>query len=354
VKIRDIMSPVSAGSRQRPGGGGAKDRAMSWMGFQQQLEKLAVFGTAVIAGASALALMARFGWFAELFSHFRLQYALASLMLAGVFALSHRRRLALVALTLAVPNIWSVSPYLVPLLVPPSVAEPAGEDIGIISLNLYYRNKQYSTVRDYLAGSRADVLVLSELTPEWTRELHPVTGSYPYWMSVDRRSPWGLGVFSRYPLLDARVTDLGVRGSVNVIATVALPGGNVQLVGVHLVSPPGPGRAALRNRQLAELASLLGPPVAPGVAPKMPRILIGDMNVTPFSPYFTNFLAQTGMEDERRAHGPNGTWPTWMLPLQIAIDHCIADPGLDVTRVARGPDVGSDHYPLEVTLRQHG
>jgi endonuclease/exonuclease/phosphatase (EEP) superfamily protein YafD len=83
-------------------------------------------------------------------------------------------------------------------------------------------------------------------------------------------------------------------------------------------------------------------------------LLVGDLNVTPFSPYFSDLLAQTGMEDARRVYGFHGTWPTWMPLLQISIDHCIADPQLEVMRVARGPDVGSDHYPLEITLRQRG
>jgi endonuclease/exonuclease/phosphatase (EEP) superfamily protein YafD len=329
---------------------------MNWTTAQRQLARLAVLGTVVIASSTALAFAARIGWFADLFSHFRLQYALASLALAGGFLVLRRHRLALVALALAVPNLWSVSPYLVPILVPASVAEPtASEDITVISLNLFYRNKHYPAVREYLERSAADVLVLSELTPEWAHQLRPVTGSYPYWMSVDRRSPWGLGVFSRYPLLDAYATDLGVQGSVNVVATVALPGGNVQLAAVHLVSPTGPKRTGLRDRQLARLGSLLGPPVESGRAvPRTPRLLVGDLNVTPFSPHFADLLEQTGMEDARRVHGLHGTWPTWALPFQIAIDHCISDPEVDVTRVARGPAIGSDHYPLEITLRQRG
>jgi len=327
---------------------------MSWITARRQLEKLAMVGTAVIASSSVLALAARAGWFAEMFSHFRVQYTLASLTLAFAFLLLRRRRLALVAVALAVPNLWYVSPYLLPIVVPASIAQPGGDDVSVVSLNLLYRNKRHSAVRDYLERSNADVLVLSELTPQWVRELQPVTKRYPYWMSVDRRSPWGLGVFSRYPLLDAHAADLGVRGSVNVVATVALPGGNVQLIAVHLVSPTRPNHTIRRNRQLAELASLLGPPKATGDGTRTPRLLIGDMNLTPFSPFFADFLEQTGMEDARRVHGLHGTWPTWALPLQIAIDHCISDPGLDVTRVARGPAVGSDHYPLEITLRRRG
>jgi len=259
----------------------------------------------------------------------------------------------LVAVVLAAPNLWYVAPYLLPVLVPASVAESKGQDVAVISINLYYRSNHYPAVRDYLRSSGADLLVLSELTPEWATELRPVTADYPYWMSLNRHTPWGLGVFSRYPLLNARATDLGVPGSVNVVATVALPGGDVQLVAVHLVSPSSPGRGAMRNRQLAELAALLGPP-SMSDAGRPPRLLVGDLNLTPFSPYFTDLLAQTGLVDARRPHGLHGTWPTWMLPLQIAIDHCIADPGLGVTRVARGPAIGSDHYPLEITVRQRG
>jgi endonuclease/exonuclease/phosphatase (EEP) superfamily protein YafD len=335
-------------------GGGAKDRAMTWIATRRQLEKVALLGTCAVAGASAMALLARASWFAELFSHFRLQYVVASLVLALMFLLLRRHRLALIALALAVPNLWYVAPYVFPVLVPASVAQSAGTDVAVISLNLQYKSRHYPEVRDYLQASKADVLVLSELTPEWVAELRPVTSAYPYWMSLDRRTPWGLGVFSRYPLLNARASDLGVRGSVNVVATLALPSGNVQLVAVHLASPAWPERAAMRNRQLESLATLLGPPTAIGDTARTPRLLVGDMNLTPFSPYFTDFLARTGLEDARRIHGLHGTWPTWLLPLQIAIDHCIADPNLDVTRVARGPPVGSDHYPLEVTLRQHG
>ncbi len=325
---------------------------MSCVAARRQLERLAMLGALVIMTATVLAQFARAGWFAELFSHFRPQYLLAALTLACIFALAGRRSLALALLVCAMWNAWYVGPYLLPIIVPPSIAQTTGRDVSIVSLNLRYRNRQYPVVLDYLRRSDADVVVLSELTPQWVEELRPVTGRYPYWISMDRTSPWGLGAFSRYPLLDAQVTNLGNRDSVNVVATVALPEGKVQLVAVHLASPTDPSRAAIRNRELAALATLLER--SDSGSERVPRLLVGDLNLTPFSPYFTDLLAQTGMQDARRIHGFHGTWPTWMPPLQIAIDHCIADPALNVTRVARGPYVGSDHYPLEITLRQRG
>jgi endonuclease/exonuclease/phosphatase family metal-dependent hydrolase len=128
-----------------------------------------------------------------------------------------------------------------------------------------------------------------------------------------------------------------------VLTTVAFPDGPLRLAAVHLASPTSPAYLAARNRQLQELARLLA-------GGNRPRVVLGDMNITPFSPYFDGFLRHTGMVDARRRQGLHGTWPRWMPPLQIAIDHCLIDPQAPVLSVRRGPDVGSDHYPLEVRL----
>jgi endonuclease/exonuclease/phosphatase (EEP) superfamily protein YafD len=255
---------------------------------------------------------------------------------------------------LLLPNAWYVAPYLLPAVVPQSVAAVPGDDVSVVSLNLLVRNHDYAAVRDYLRRSDADVLVLSELSPQWVTQLAVVLAGYPHSLARDQHGAWGLGVFSRYPLKDAEITDLGVDGSVNVAATLELPGGDVQLMGVHLVSPTLPGRAQRRNRQLVALADRLGPPRVARDHARLPRLLLGDMNITPYSPYFGDLLARTGMTDAGRTAGMLGTWPTWVLPLQIRIDHCIADPDLAVARLAKGPIVGSDHYPLEITLRQRG
>jgi endonuclease/exonuclease/phosphatase family metal-dependent hydrolase len=145
--------------------------------------------------------------------------------------------------------------------------------------------------------------------------------------------------------------DLGVPGSVNVHVIVDLPGQPVELVAAHLSSPSSPERGAMRNTQLRRLAGLLGKAARPAASPVIPRLVVGDLNVTPFSPYFHDLLEASGMEDARRVHGVLGTWPTWLPAGRLHIDHCLAEPGLAVSRVSLGPTVGSDHYPLEITLR---
>lgn len=317
--------------------------------LRRVLARLALLALGALVLLAVAAAAARLDWRLELAVHFRPQYAGASLALAVLLAWLRRPRAALVAVVLCAVNTAGVMPYLRPGAgtAGPVEAVPRDAATRIVAVNLYYLNGDYAAARDYLLADDADVLVLSELTPGWVQELQPVTDRYPHWLSVDRRSPWGLGVYSRHPLRQARFTNLGVRGSSNVVARVEAPAGSFELVAVHLSSPTSRRNAAFRDRQLRELAGLLGPPRTAGT----PRLLVGDMNITPFSPLFVELLAATGMQDARRSQGLHGTWPAQLpAPFRIPIDHCIADPGAGVASVVRGPAVGSDHYPLEIVL----
>ncbi|MCO1498264.1 hypothetical protein, partial [Limosilactobacillus reuteri] len=69
-----------------------------------------------------------------------------------------------------------------------------------------------------------------------------------------------------------------------------LPGGPVEVYAVHLASPPRPSRAAQRNTQLRRLADRIA-----AADPALPRIVAGDLNITPYSPYFGDLLRDAGL-----------------------------------------------------------
>jgi len=91
-------------------------------------------------------------------------------------------------------------------------------------------------------------------------------------------------------------------------------------------------------------------PAALAAMPPGPVLVAGDFNCTPWSPFFADLVAATGLSDSARGFG---VWPTWnstLLPLGISIDHVLVSDGL-VTRNHRvGGDVGSDHFPVIVDL----
>ena len=148
-------------------------------------------------------------------------------------------------------------------------------------------------------------------------------------------------MFSRYELDFARPFVLGDVGAAE--ARVRTPQGTVTLFGVHLRSPTTPSREAMRNRQLDELATRVARVAGPVV-------VIGDFNITPYSPYFQDWLARTSLTDTRRGRTLSPSWPTLLPILAVPIDHCAVS--RDVTIVAhRGlPAFGSDHYPILAEL----
>ena len=294
-----------------------------------------------IAGLAVCTILAFFSeqlWVAELALHFRAQYLV--LAVAAVIPCALRRRwLAMAcALGISLVNAGPAVPYLWPIsgsrAVAVNLAEKPEASLSLLALNLFYRNGEHERVREYLRTRSPDVLVLAELTASWARELQPITRAYGYSIAVSRESPWGMGVYSRYPLDDGQVMDLGAPGSVNVSALLHLPTRVVRLFAVHLSSPTSPKATELRNLQFRGLSELLG-----------------DLNVTPFSPQFSALIRRTGLADARLGHGWQATWPADFAPLRIPIDHCLVEPGIGVNEFTSGPSVGSDHLPIVVRLQ---
>ena len=127
-------------------------------------------------------------------------------------------------------------------------------------------------------------------------------------------------------------------GSPILHATVMLGGRPRHLWLMHPPSPLTPRGRSYGNFDLAALATRVG--LTGGS-----RLVIGDMNRTAGSPYFRDFLNETGLRDSRLGFGRQPSWPVW-LPYRITIDHAFLSPDLAVVDRRLGPDIGSDHRPF--------
>lgn len=295
--------------------------------------------------ASLIALAGEWHWFAELFTHFRLYYLLAQGLLIIVFLNTRRYAWLVATVMLAVPNAWYVGPYIAPLLVGARMDADARPGPQILTLNLSATNLETRPAIDYIRRQQPDLVVLSEYTPAWHAAMHDELNDWPYRIVRPREGFFGMAVYSRDAFRRAEQLDFGVPGSENL--RVELAKQDITLYAVHFVPPVSPQFAAERDRQLAALARELA-------GARRPRLVTGDLNLTPFSPYFPRLLAASGLHDARRAQGLHVTWPAMPLPLWIPIDHVLADPEAGVIDVRTGPDIGSDHWPLEITLAPAG
>jgi len=308
--------------------------------------RLVWFGFAATAFATLLSLLATRHWFFELFTHFRPYYLLPQVALVLVL-LSWRQRSALtLTLVLAASNLWFVGPYVAPLLVQESAALVAGTTTTVVVVNLNYRNDEHARVLDYVRRRSPDVVLFSELTGAWEAALTSLESDYPYKTTYAREGPYGMGMYSRLPLDSIEALELGAADTVNVRAVFTVGGQRIDIYSVHLMAPVKPDWAATRITQFDALKESIARTKAPGHI----TVVAGDLNVTPFSPYFTDLLEDAGLTDAAQRYGLRRTWPTYAFPLGIPIDHCLVSAGGAVARVALGPDLGSDHLPLEIEL----
>jgi endonuclease/exonuclease/phosphatase (EEP) superfamily protein YafD len=81
-----------------------------------------------------------------------------------------------------------------------------------------------------------------------------------------------------------------------------------------------------------------------------PVVLVGDLNTTSWSPFFSDLLSASGLRDSRLGYGVEATWPWFPLPLRIPIDHCLVSSHFDVKARRVGRNVSSDHRPIVVEL----
>jgi len=307
------------------------------------LNLLIVLAAAGLALATLCALAARLWWAFDLFSHFRVQYVVAALGLA-IAALAVRAYrsfavLAIVALAhgLAIQDLW---------LGGTASAAASGTALRVVSLNVFAYNRTPEKVLEFVRAADADLVVLVDARRDpWQPVLSALRTLYSHQAPQDP-GPRRVILFSRHPIVEEQVVRPPGGLRPYLVAEVAVGDETVVVAGVHpfAPSPTGPDGTHRRNRQLDHIAATLG-------QAQRPVIVAGDFNTTPWSPYFQDLLATAGLRNAAEGRGYIATWPTFFWPLQIPIDHVLLKGPLAVTSVRRGPDVGSDHYPIIADLR---
>jgi len=293
---------------------------------------LSVIGMA----ATCLAFAGRAHWLLEWFSHFHVQYLLCLLPFAIAFAIGRKFVLAtlctvfvLVNLAVVLPIYWGAS--------------GAKDDKGfrLLLLNINSANREHACVLDTIERTNPDLILAMEVNERWLKALSTVGESYPYWASRPRSDNFGIAFFSR---LSGEIDIRRVGSSVpTVVACLETRRGPIIVIGTHTMPPVNGELATERNNQLQALARL-------AKAQQDPVLLTGDLNLSPWSPYFSDLLEQSGLRDARRGFGLQTTWPDGVFFLRVPIDHCLHSEEFTVSSFAAGESIGSDHFPVVVDL----
>ena len=158
-------------------------------------------------------------WWLEILSHFRAQYVLFFLLLAGLYALGRKHRWTAGALGLAGVNALPIALFLLPPVAMPPASGPV---LRAMMMNVNTRRGDPALVRAAILRENPDLLVLEEISAEWVKSLEPVLAAYPFRLTEPRPDNFGIGLFSRLPLEVARVEHFGMAELPSLFAEIRL------------------------------------------------------------------------------------------------------------------------------------
>jgi endonuclease/exonuclease/phosphatase (EEP) superfamily protein YafD len=294
--------------------------------------------------ASVAGFLARLWWIFELPTHFRLHFAFALGLLALVWSVKRRRSMAVICCVFALVNAVLVLSVFRPS---EKSTSQSAQRLRLVSVNVHTENRRADLVLDFLRKSDADVVLLMEVNNRWMNDLSSLNDIYPHHVTAPREDNFGIALFSRLPLTDSTVVELSQAEVPSITAIVSIGGGQVFLLGTHPLPPGSAEYARLRNEQFLKIAALIR-------NRNEPAIVLGDLNCTPWSPYFTDLLRDSGLKISPPRSCLFGSWPAWLPFARIPLDHCLVSPGIRVIAKRLGPAVGSDHLPVMVDLQLTG
>lgn len=333
--------PAVASPTDAPAAAAVADRAAA----RPAISWLDAFGVAVLAGTVA-GWCGRWFWLCDLASHFRSSWLL--LAVAGLLACGRwRRPLAATFLALAaVGNVWEMLPYWLPSVAMPTAAADgvAGDRrLCVISMNVHRLNDDTKPAVAYLRDRRPDVVAVLEVDPLWGEALEALDDLFPYRVIRTRPDNFGIAVLSRLPLVDSEVAIFSNTGFPSIVTTVRGRTGDFRFIATHPYPP-------FNARATEALGAHLNGVADAALASPLPCIVAGDFNATPWSHPFRTLVARTGLRDTALGHGVQATWNCRLPTPRIPIDHILAAEEIVVVRREVGPDIGSDHFPVEAEL----
>jgi len=285
-------------------------------------------------------------WLADLTSHFRIQYL--TLQFSGLVYLvflSRRPKLVkgfeiiLVGLCMVL-NLQLMLPY---YMTPrPDTSLAFAGKIKILHVNVLKVNRQSALVIDQIKKYDPDILALAEYS-EWWQDALKASGvlkAYPHY----HVEAWGdNGFYSKKPFKNFKTSWANKKLDATLSVDLNIGNRPVTLVVAHPRPPASPTwlkRQTIQIDQWTQDFKKMHPDM----------IVVGDLNMTPWSYNFQRLIRQTGLRDSQLGFGLQPSWPMTLPLIAIPIDHVLVSPDFVVLKRETGSLTGSDHLPVFVEL----
>ncbi len=240
---------------------------------------------------------------------------------------------------LSVCRPWEALPFL--------SNDRTDDGLRIYTWNLWQGNQDLDAFQGAIESIDPDIIVLIELAPWHEPMLVELAKKYPTheWHLFGAA---GMAVFSRIEgtTMETRILPREPVPVFDISVPETEHSKPLRIFASHTMSPSlQPEATWIRNEQLAALGDWVQETGERG-------IVLGDLNITPWSGAFRRLLRNADLIDTRIYRGYFGSWPTILHSWGVPIDHVLVTKDIDVRY--RGVDdysKGSDHRSTLTIVR---
>jgi vancomycin resistance protein VanJ len=247
-------------------------------------------------------------------------------------------------------------------LLPPPGAMAEGRSLRVLTFNHLYTNRRASDIVAAIRAQDADIVGLQELSALVAGQIdRDLADRYPYRYLLPEPQSYGLGLLSRYPIvqqrlvlpLSAQEVVVDIAGMQVTVLNVHMPSPQVQFgrIAPRMLFPSGYNdtrRARAAPRLLQHLDTISGPLIA-----------LGDFNTSEREPLYDQIAARLQDSYRRTSWGIGATFPRLqrqailrVIPPLVRIDYIWTREQITPARTWVNCDVpGSDHCMLGADLR---
>jgi len=283
-------------------------------------------------------ILGRSYWFMELLANFKLPLAICFFGYM-IYKLTCRNyRTAALAL---LPFLINALPPTLLLLPQQSQRDPLNPTaIRILQANVLSSNRNSTALLELIDSCDPDVIVLQEINRRWWNDLNQLSTEYPVSAAFPREDNFGAAIFCRHTNATAQILFLSDRDQLPLTRiNLTLNSKPITITGAHPLAPISGYLWKWRNLYTLELAEMLA-------EIEGTQILTGDLNNTPWSAEYKKFVRTSGLLDSSQGRGVLPTWPVFQPFPRLPLDHCLHSQDVIIKSRERGPNIGSDHFPL--------
>lgn len=249
-------------------------------------------------------------------------------------------------LALTLVNAIPVAPYLARTGALGSPNDGDEVRLRVLTFNLHGRSTDTEALRSFIDREQPDIILLSE-APSGIDFLQDIAGRYPYRITEQQGVPLDVVLISRWRIQDWSA-DRSVAQFRSVLKAQLCPpdsiGRCLTFIGLHADQPFGDG--ARRQQMQLDIAAR----EIEDRTGSDPILLMGDLNMAPWSRRFRAFVGRTGLRDTSTARHLSATWSSRCPLLGLPIDHILIGSSFEVRKNWIGEDLGSDHFPVLAEL----